>query len=166
MAYIRKDDGVRYHATYGRLMEHRGYSLRIYWNKQMLDYLRSNYATMLNDELAGCLGVSQRTMIRKARELGLEKDREWLAAVWDERRRIAQVMYKRKGYPSRFKKGVRNNPDGEFKKGRKPTAEETAKRVEGVRQWCRTHPSELRARAFKAWETRRARIQNYDKDNS
>ena len=32
----------------------------------------------VNEELAGILGVSQRTLIRKARELGLEKNSQWL----------------------------------------------------------------------------------------
>ena len=65
--YQRKPDGARYHPAYDRIMEHQGYALRIYWSTSMLDYLRKHYPTTLNEELAGCLGVSQRTMIRKAR---------------------------------------------------------------------------------------------------
>jgi hypothetical protein len=55
MAYTRKPQGVAYHPSRGRLMELKGYSLRIYWSPDMLDYLRRHYATTLNDELAGCL---------------------------------------------------------------------------------------------------------------
>lgn len=155
--YQRKPDGARYHPAYDRIMEHQGYALRIYWSTSMLDYLRKHYPTTLNEELAGCLGVSQRTMIRKARELGLEKDPEWLAAVWDERRQLAHVISKRKGYPGGFKKGERANPAGEFKPGRKPSAEETAKRTESMRQWYKRNRKAASDKALKAWETRRSK---------
>lgn len=154
--YKRKPDGARYHPAYDRIMEHRGYALRIHWSKDMLDYLRRHYSTTLNKEMSECLGVSQRTMIRKARELGLEKDPEWLANVWSERRELAHVISRRKGIPGGFKKGERANPEGEFKPGHKLSAEEMAKRSEKMKQWYRRHPDEARAKARKAWETRRA----------
>lgn len=121
----------------------------------MIDYLRRYYPTTLNEELAGCLGVSQRTMIRKARELGLEKDPEWLRDIWDERRKLAHIISKRKGYPGGFKKGMRAYPAGEFKAGRIQTADEKAKRSRAMRQWYLCHPTEAKAKARKAWETRR-----------
>lgn len=157
MAYEPARQGIYYNPKVGRIVEHRHYSTRIFWNTDMLDYLRRHFPTTLNEELAACLGVSQRTMIRKARELGLEKDPEWLTAVWDERRRLAHVISKRKGYPGGFKKGERANPDGEFKPGRKPSAEEIAKKSEQMKQWYRRHPIEARAKALKAWETRKAK---------
>lgn len=153
--YQRKPDGARYHPSYGRIMEHQGYALRIHWSTSMLDYLSRHYPTTLNEELADCLGVSVSTMIRKARQLGLEKDKQWLAEVWDERRRMAHAINKRKGYPGGFKKGERANPDGEFKKGRTPSAEETAKRKESMKQWYVNHRAKAREKALKAWETRR-----------
>lgn len=156
--YIKKQDGIRYHPSYGRLMEHRGHSLRIYWNNQMLDYLRRHFPTMLNDELAGCLGVSSRTVVRKARELGLQKDPEWLAVIWAERRRLGQIISKRNGnYPGKFKKGEHRNPAGEFKTGHQLTDEQKAKRSESVRKYYRTHPHVAKAKALKAWETRRSK---------
>jgi len=81
----------------------------------MLDYLKANYATTLNEELGGCLGVSLRTVIRKARELGLSKDKEWLRKIWDERRMIAHIVSKTKGYPGSFQKGQHVSPATEFK---------------------------------------------------
>lgn len=63
----------------------------------MLDFLKANYATTLNEELAGCLGVSVRTLVRKAREIGLEKDQSWLRRIWDKRRLIAHVVSKKDG---------------------------------------------------------------------
>ena len=104
-----------YHFKMGRVVTRDRYATRIFWNKDMLDFLKANFATMLNDELAGCLGVSLRTMIRKARELGLQKDADWLKAVWEERRLMAHVASKRKGYPGTFQKGQHASPETEFK---------------------------------------------------
>lgn len=158
MAYTPARQGIYYNEKVGRIVEHKGYATRIFWNTQMLDYLRRHFPTSLNEELAECLGVSQRTMIRKARELGLEKDPRWLREIWEERRRLAHVISKRKGYPGGFQKGQRANPDGEFKPGRKPSAEELAKKSEKMKQWCLRHPKEVRAKALKAWNTRRANM--------
>jgi len=155
MAYQPARQGVYYNPKVGRIVEHHHYATRIFWNTEMLDYLRRHFPTTLNDELAGCLGVSPRTMIRKARELGLEKDPKWLAEVWEERRKMAHVIAKKKGYPGGFKKGERANPAGEFKPGRKPSAEETAKHAENMRRWYRRNPDKAREKALKAWETRR-----------
>jgi hypothetical protein len=124
----------------------------------MLDYLRKHFPTTLNEELAGCLGVSQRTMIRKARELGLEKDPEWLAEVWNDRRNLAHAISKRKGYPGKFVKGQRANPSGEFKAGEPRSAEMTRKQSESIKRWYKQHPQEARAKALKAWETRRQKL--------
>jgi len=148
-------EGTFYSAKHGRIVVHHGYSVRIHWSKDMLDYLKQHYHTTLNEELAGCLGVSPRTMIRKARELGLQKDEKWLAAVWEERRKMATVESKRKGYPGGFKKGVRSNPDGEFKKGHVESEETKAKRIAAVKRWCWLNPEKVMKRALKTAETRR-----------
>lgn len=158
MAYQPARQGIYYNEKVGRIVEHNHYATRIFWNTQMLDYLRRHFPTTLNEELAGCLGVSPRTMIRKARELGLEKDSRWLAGIWEERRKLAHSISRRKGNPGGFRKGEHANPDGEFKPGRKPTEEELAKRSEKMKQWYRRHPIEARAKAQKAQETRRARM--------
>ncbi len=85
-------EGVFYDAKEGRLMEHYGYSKRIYWSKPMIEELKRNYPYMKNEEVAGLLGVSQRTMIHKARELGLRKDEQALHRMWDENRKIAHAV--------------------------------------------------------------------------
>lgn len=156
--YKRKDDKIWYDPNRGQTMERKGGAVRIHWSAQMLDYLRRHFATTMNDELAGCLGVSPRTMIRKARELGLEKDPAWLREVWEERRRWAHIESRRKGYPGTFRKGEHSNPDGEFKPGRKPSAEETAKRIESMKRWYRRHPDKAKAKAVKGGETRRRNL--------
>ena len=148
-------EGTFYSEKHGRIVVHHGYSVRIHWSKDMLDYLKQHYATTLNEELAGCLGVSRRTMIRKARELGLQKDKAWLASVWEKRRKMATVESKRKGFPSGFKKGVRNFPDGEFKKGHIESEETKRKRIESVKRWCRMNPEKVMRRALKIAESRR-----------
>lgn len=153
--YQKVPDGKRFHPSYGRIVEHQGYATRIFWSKDMLDYLKRHYATTLNEELAGCLGVSPRTMIRKARELGLEKDGAWMRHICEERRLLALSASKKKGNLGYFKKGVRYNPDGEFKKGRTESEESKAKRIEGLKRWCRLHPDKVSERSRKIWETRR-----------
>lgn len=153
--YDRKPDGVRYHASYGRIMVHHGYSLSIFWSEQMLDYLRRHFPTTRNEELAECLCVSQRTMLRKARELGLTKDRQWLLSLWDEHRNVAHAIAKSKGFPGGFKKGHHANPAGEFKPGVTWSEEMKRKQSASMRKWYERHPSEAKAKARKAWETRR-----------
>ena len=159
MAYAKVKDGVFYNPKVGRIVNHQGYSTAIHWSTSMIDYLHRYYPTTLNEELAGCLGVSQRTMIRKARELGLEKDPEWLRDIWDERRKLAHIISKRKGYPGGFVKGQRANPAGEFKAGEPRSEEMKRKQGEGMKRWYKRHPREASAKALKAWETRRANLQ-------
>lgn len=143
----KKPDGIFLDQRTGRVYEHRGYSKRIYWSRQMLDDLRSMYTNTFNYELAHILGVSSRTMIRKARELGLQKDREWLSGVYRENVRVAHCLNKVRGNSGQFKKGVRSSPDTEFKSGRrKPlTDEQEAKRRESLkRSWCLRRAKERR----------------------
>ena len=108
-----------FHQGLQRVVTRDSYATRIFWSKQMTDFLKTHFATTLNEELAGCLGVSIRTIVRKARELGLTKDKTWLDGIWDERRVMAHAESKRKGYPGTFKKGQHASPATEFKKGTK-----------------------------------------------
>lgn len=67
-------------------------------------------------KLAGIRGVSLRTMIRKARQLGLTKDKTRLLNVWNERRQWAHSASKIKGYPGSFKPGNEIGKEYRFKK--------------------------------------------------
>ncbi len=155
MGYKRKRDGVFRDPATGRMYEHRGYSRRIFWSRQMLDDLRRLFPTTINDELAEFLGVSVRTLTRKAREIGVVKDPEWLAKVWEERRKWAVMSARRKGFPGSFRKGEHANRETEFKPGHQLTEEQAAKRKASMREWNRMHPGSARARSLRAWETRR-----------
>lgn len=153
-----KKSRIYYDAAKQRQMIHEGYSTAIYWSGYMLDYLRSNYATTLNHDLADWLGVSQRTVIRKARQLGLQKNAEWLTGVYNERRQLAHMVSRSMGYPGTFQKGHHANPAGEFKAGHQLTADEMERKSQSMREWYQRHPYAARMKALKAGETRRANL--------
>lgn len=114
--YIKKEPYTRYSEKLGRVVRVDGRSIKIHWNIYMLETITNLFPTTFNEVLAGILGVSQRTMIRKARELGLEKDKSWLQNVWKEHRRWACIESKRNGYPGSFKKGNEIGKEYRFKK--------------------------------------------------
>lgn len=104
-----------FHEGMQRLVTHDHYATRIFWSKQMIDDLRRNYPTTRNEELAGLLGVSTRTMIRKARELGLEKDLQWLQGIYKSHLFMANASSRINGNAGRIKKGEHRSPATEFK---------------------------------------------------
>ena len=146
---------IFYHNKMGRVVVREGYATSIHWNTVMLDYLTRNYARTLNDELAEWLGVSVRTVIRKARQLGLVKDEGWLQNIWNERRLMALAEQKRLGYKGGFRKGEHAAPEYEFRKGHKLTDEQKERQRAGMREWYKRHPREARAKQEKAVATRR-----------
>ncbi len=95
------------HRTLGRLVEHKGYSTRIFWNGNMLSIMRRHYHNTLNRELAEMLGVSERSVTRKAREMGLEKDKGFVASLSREHLLLANARSKELGYPGGFTKGMK-----------------------------------------------------------
>jgi hypothetical protein len=56
----------------------RTYRAPVQWSDERLEYLRENFATKFNKDLGAALGCNWRTVIRKARELGLEKEEGFL----------------------------------------------------------------------------------------
>lgn len=93
--------------------------IKIRWTYDMLYMLRKYFPCTDTNEVADMCGVSLRTVWRKAVELGLKKDPRWI----EEKNKRAQFyarlanMHNNRG---RFRKGIRNNPDGEYKKGHLP----------------------------------------------
>ena len=142
-------DGVRQDQVTGRLMEHRGLARRIYWSTQMIDDLKRLYPTTKNEDMADILGVSVRTLIRKARELGIWKSPEWQHAITMKHQKMASFEHARLGHPSCFKKGEHYCPENEFKKGHQLSPEARAKQVEALRRWNRRNPLAARQRCAK-----------------
>lgn len=117
----------------------------IVWTDEQLKLLRTYFPIMFNRPLAKWIGVSMRTLIRKARELGLEKKPGFL----EERRRDIQhlageAIRLSENKSTRFKRGVHNNPAGEFKPGHVESPETKAKRREALKY---------------AWKVRKAKIE-------
>lgn len=147
-AYYRRlhPDGLRYDMTRGRVMRKKDGVVTIGWSGSMLAELRRLFPVTKNDELAGILGVGVRTMVRKARELGLEKDGEWLSGMWRDHVRMAHMMSRALGYPGRIMPGEHRNPDGEFKAGCVHSEEDRRKISEGNRRNWMLHRRERRAK--------------------
>lgn len=117
----------------------------IVWTDEQLKLLRAYFPIMFNRPLAKQIGVSMRTLIRKARELGLEKKPGFLEERRRDIQRLAGDALRRSDHKNtRFKKGVHNNPAGEFKPGHVESPETKAKRSESLKY---------------AWKVRKAKIE-------
>ena len=111
----KKPDGIFLDPTTGRAMEHRGPVTRIYWGKGKLDDLRRLFPTNTNEDCAAILGVSPRTVVRKARELGLVKNEEWRIRRAREACAVMRVYNMCRGNSGQFRKGEHASPATEFK---------------------------------------------------
>lgn len=121
----------------------------IEWTPRQLKLLRDHFPTMFNKPLALWIGVSQRTLNRKAAELGIKKKPGFL----DERRKdINALAYEgmmkpgRRVNPAWFKKGVRNNPSGEFQPGHRESLESRERRIASLRRRIEEKKKALEAR--------------------
>ena len=107
----------------------------------MLSFLRAYYPTVFNRPLAAWLGVSLRTLNRKAAELGLSKIENFNQVRNADIQELASDALKRAYRAGRrssnFKKGVRNNPGGEFKPGHEESPEVRERRIEAIRRTFR-----------------------------
>ena len=104
-------------------------SYGLVWTPQMLTMLKALFAITFDDSLARCLGVSKRSLIRKARELGLEKEPGFIEKRQNEiNRRISESAKRSTKTRTRFKKGHQNQAT-QFKPGHVETPEMKAKRI-------------------------------------
>lgn len=94
----------------------RGASCRLDWSAPMLERLRRDFATTRNEDLAIDLGVSVRTLIRKARELGLAKSPAWIKRLRDGNLKMMRFINKLHPNGGMFRKGRHASPATEFKK--------------------------------------------------
>ncbi len=150
-------DGIRIDPVTGRKIEHRGLARRIFWDRRMLDDLKRMYATTKNEDLVDIIGVSLRTLIRKARELGLEKDAEWQHNNVMRHQKMASFEARRLGYPGHFKKGEHICQEKEFKPGHIESEETKSKRVASLKKWFIKHPFAAKERGKKMSETKRSK---------
>lgn len=102
------------------------------WTDEKIEILREKYHNTRNDDLISLLGLSMRTIQRKAKEIGVEKDPEYIRKIaMDGLREIdyLRLCGKKMGPP----KGLRCNPKGEFKKGHKEDVYTRATRIAAIR---------------------------------
>lgn len=161
----RVPDGIRMDSKTGRFMRHSGLSRSIYWSRQMLDDLRRLYPTTKNEDLVEFFGVSLRTVIRKARELGLEKDKEWQRGNTMSHLKMMQLHNRLFGFSTPFRKGEHMCPENEFKPGHKESEETRTKRIATLKEWYRRHPFAAKERGRKASETRKRNKLNSENEN-
>ena len=90
----KRGEGVMY--VNGRLSVCKEHSTSIYWSGNMISTLKRHFPTTKNAELADLLGVSPRTISRKAKELGLVKDEAWMVEVATENGIYGKVTKARK----------------------------------------------------------------------
>jgi hypothetical protein len=77
----------------------------IVWTEEMMNTLRADYPTALNNDLAKKLNISQSTLTHKAKMLGLRKDRKaWRAANTDELYKRRSVAYKKADISTKYRK--------------------------------------------------------------
>ena len=145
----KMSDGLRYDSATGRTIEKEGIARRIHWNGQMLSDLHRLFPTWKNQELAEYIGVSVRTLIRKARELGLQKDRKWLLGIWNKHRALARFEARRKGYPGGFQERPEAGAPYRFQKGHQLTPEQKEKQTASMKEWYRRNPGAAKKKSEK-----------------
>lgn len=99
-----KPDGIFY-TDNGQKVQKKGYSRKIYWDGNMLSILRRYFPNTRNEEVAEMLGVSPRTVVRKARELGIDKDPDFCKEMSRQASLLAYAENRRNGYRGLFQKG-------------------------------------------------------------
>lgn len=94
--YVKKQpDGIRLDKN-GVLKEYVNGRARTYWSETMLKWLKDNFATTTNADLASEIGVSESVMKRKAHSLGLKKDKEFMLKTAAHNARLGGAAMKMK----------------------------------------------------------------------
>lgn len=122
---------------------------KIQWTETMEKRLREYFPTMFNDTVAVLLGVSVRTVIRKARELGIEKVPDFHARKREQISARASAGLKAVECTTRFKKGTQIGQKYQFKPGHVESPESKAKRSESLkRNWAQRKEAERIRRIY------------------
>ena len=69
---------------------------KVYWTPDMISIVRKYYHTNSNKEIGEMIGVSKTLVHRKARELGMKKNPDYLTAVRKQTGLMAGIALKRK----------------------------------------------------------------------
>lgn len=132
-------DGLRMNAE-GRVVEKKGASSRLYWPPMKVQDFKREFPYNTNEDLAIDFECSVRTIVRRARELGLEKDPEWLTHKWNKNRRMAHFMNKLESTPKAdLTNFLEAGKQHRFQPGHEPHGT----------------PEERSERMKRAWQTRR-----------
>ena len=92
----------------------------IVWTPKMIDELTARFPTDFNKDIAKSLGIGWRSVVRKARELGLEKSPDFLEIKRSEI--VVKIKRVRKPNPNQCRKGfvIPNSEQYRFKPGNIP----------------------------------------------
>jgi hypothetical protein len=106
--------------------------IKIVWTPEMLHLLTSRFATDFNKNIAKDLGIGWRSVVRKARELGLEKVEDFHEITGKERGLMAHKV--RKHSPSQMGPGfvIPNSEKHRFKKGHTPPQKGNPEMIEKI----------------------------------
>lgn len=96
-------------------------SEKIVWTEQMLAYLQKKFKNTDNYTLAYELGISESSLHRKARELGLKKSRQFIRAMQAEAASANQMMLRKAGKkywntPEQMERFIEGGRNTRFKK--------------------------------------------------
>ncbi len=94
--HIRKHEDGFFHDEIGRPIEYVNGHRKFDWTPQMISDLKRFYPITKNDELAGMFMMSKTTVARKARSLGIVKDKEWFTKVAKENALLGGYANKRR----------------------------------------------------------------------
>lgn len=136
----KKPDGIMLNHE-GRAVIKNGTSRRLYWGEERTKDFRRLYPTHTNDWMAVEFECSPRTITRRAREMGLEKDPTWLRAKWDKGRHQANILVRVLGTKADLTNFIEGGKKHRFTSENHPSKYET--------------PEQRSARLKKAWETRK-----------
>jgi len=96
---FKRKDGF-YLDEIGRPIEYHHGQKRLAWTPQMVDDFKRFYPTTKNEELAGIFMVSPSSISRKAKSLGIKKDKVWLNKMNKQNAYLGGLANKKRAYLS------------------------------------------------------------------